>query len=403
MLLRTKRSSMATMEPDTFTCFEIPRPWIEATLRALKLWNIAFDALFYDVGGMATGLFLHGSIVVKAAAVSPLARFFEITSGFSQLDLSALSNPAGSILGVDAGRPPRIVQFDDVPTFIVWANAHGQALRTISVTGVGSSALGSAAFAWNVSTALDEPVAAIVPGYGVADAIEQGLDGCFGVYIWWIKRMTEEVLAHTMPLAARSHRNLVMTTPGDADANSDAPVFQRDSESFLPTSCNHSSNVLTAILKDVPNINRVFGHSKGVLAIKNALHSLPRETTQRLRIVTFGCSIAEDTPTAGYSQFLGLFDGVGLLSSWGNPSHTLIPAHHSTSTSIPLSMPVSVLTRLAMMREAPPPPTITNRLIEERGTTTNHRRNSVARQRQDDGKGTLMARIHIDEGAYGDN
>jgi uncharacterized protein (DUF2384 family) len=121
------------------------------------------------------------------------------------------------------------------------------------------------------------------------------------------------------------------------------------------------------------------------LAIKNALHSLPRKTTQRLHVVTFGCSIAEDTPTAGYSQFLGLFDGLGLLSSWGNLSHTLIPTHHSTSTSIPFSMPVSVLTRLAMMRKAPQPPTITSRLIEELGATTTHRRHRVARQRQEEG------------------
>jgi hypothetical protein len=403
MLLRAKRSSMATMGHDTFTCFEIPRPWIETTLRALKLWNTALDALFYDVSGMATGLFLHGSIVVKAEAVSPSARFSEMTKGFSQLDLSALSNPAGSILGVDARRPPRIMQFEHVPNFIRWANAHGQTLRTVSVTGVGSSALGAAAFAWNVSTALDEPVAAIVPGYGVADAIQQGLDGCSGVYIWWVKRMTEEVLAHTMPLAARLRRHLIMTAPGDAEANTDAPVFRRGSGSSLPTSWNQSSSVLRAILKDVPNINRVFGHSKGVLAIKNGLHSLPRETTQRLHIVTFGCAIAEDTPTAGYSQFLGLFDVLGLLSSWGNPSHTLIPTHHSTSTSIPLSMPVSVLTRLAMMREALQPPTIRNRPIEEPGATTNRRLNGVAPQRQEEGTGALVARIHVDEGAYADN
>jgi hypothetical protein len=403
MLLRTKGSSMATMGPDTFTGFELPRPWIETALRALTLWNTAFDALFYDVSGMATGLFLNGSIIVKTAAVSPSARFSEMTKGFGQLDLSALSNPAGSILGVDAGRPPRILQFEDVPNFTRWANAQGQALRTVSVTGVGSSALGSAAFAWNVSTALDEPVAAIVPGYGVADAIQQGLEGCFGVYIWWIRRMGEEILAHTMPLVARSHRDLFMTAAGDAEANTDAPMFRYGSGSFLPTGCNQSSHVLRAILKDVPGINRVFGHSKGVLAIKNALHGLPRETTQRLHIVTFGCAIAEDTPTAGYSQFLGLFDGLGLLSSWGNPSHTLIPTHHSTSTSIPLSMPVSLLTRLAMMRQAPQPPTITNRLIGELGATTNRRRNGVPPQRREEGTGALVARIRVDGGAYADN
>jgi hypothetical protein len=373
---------------DAFTWFEIPRPFIEPTLRALRLGNTALDALFYDVNTMVTELFLHGSIVVKGANVSPPSRFSELTKGFSQLDLSASSNPAGSILVVDAGRPPRITQFKDVASFISWVKAHGQNLRTASVTGVGSSALGSAAFAWNVSKALDEPVVAIVPGHGVADAIQQGLEGWFGVYNWWIEQMAHQVLAHMMPLAARSDRHLMITAPG-----------WRGSGPSLPTHCKQTSNVLHAILKDVPNIKRVFGHSKGGLAIKNAIERLPRQATQRLHVVTFGCSIAEDTPTAGYSQFLGVLDGLGLLTAF-NPSHTLIPAHHSTNTSIPLSMPVSVLTRLAMMKEAAQPPVITYRLIEELGARTTRQPILVARQRKEEGAGALIARIHVDEGAH---
>jgi hypothetical protein len=306
--------------------FEISRPLISPTLCALSYGNTAFDALFYDVSKMVTDLFLHG-ILVKGAVVPPCAHFSERTKAFSQIDLSASANPAGSILVVDAGRPARIERFDDVPNFISWAKAHGQTLRSVSVTGVGSSALGSAAFAWNVSTALGEPVAAIVPGYGLADAIQQGLDGWVGVLNLWIPQMAREVVDHTLPLATRPDRLLIK-----------------------------SSNALRAILKDMPYIRRVLGHSKGAVAIKNAIQDLPVETTRRLHVVTFGCSIAEDTPTAGYSQFLGLIDGVGLLSSWGHPWKTLIHTHHSTNTSIPLSMPVSVLTRLALMNEAPPAP-----------------------------------------------
>jgi len=388
---------MATTGSDAFNWFEVPRPFLEPTLRALRLGNTALDALFYDVSRMVTDLFLHGSIVVKGAAVSPSSHISEMTKGFRQLDLSALSNPEGSILVVDAGRPPRIIQFEDVASFTSWVKAHGHTLRTASVTGVGSSALGSAAFAWNISTALDEPVAAIVPGYGVADALQQGLGAWFGVYNWWVKQMAQDLLAHTTPLPARSDRHLTMTAAGHAEeANTGASVFRR---------CSGPSDVLHAILKDVPHIDRVFGHSKGALVIKNAIESLPRETTQRLHIVTFGCRIAEDTPTTRYSQFLGLIDGVGLLNSWGNPPETLIPAHHSTNTSIPLSMSVSVLTRLAMMREAPQPPAmqppaITYALIEELGATTTRQRNRVARQPEGEGTEALMARIHVDEDAY---
>jgi len=88
--------------------------------------------------------------------------------------------PGGTILVVDSGRPPHVRRFEDVREFLDWVSAAGQAVRAASLTGVGSSALGSVAFAWNISTALDEPVAAIVPGYGVADVIRQALGGWFG-------------------------------------------------------------------------------------------------------------------------------------------------------------------------------------------------------------------------------
>jgi hypothetical protein len=210
--------------------------------------------------------------------------------------------------------------------------------------------------------------------------------------------MAQQFLGHTMPLAARSNRHLMVTAPGDAATNTGAAVLWRGGRPSLPTCCKQTSNALHAILKQVPNIRRLFGHSKGAVAIKDAIQRLPRETTQRLHVVTFGCSIAEDTPTAGYSQFLGVLDGLGLLTAF-NPSHTLIPTHHSTNTSIPLSMPVSVLTRLAMMKEAAAqPPVITYRLIEELGARTTRQPILVARQRKEEGTEPSMERIY----AYAD-
>jgi hypothetical protein len=46
-----------------------------------------------------------------------------------------------------------------------------------TITGVGSSALGSAALAWDISAALEKPVLAIVPGYGVADVLRYSAAG----------------------------------------------------------------------------------------------------------------------------------------------------------------------------------------------------------------------------------
>ena len=343
---------MATTGSDTLSWFEVPRPFIEPMLRALRLGNTALDALFYDVNTVAEDLLLHGSIVVAGEASTGPSTISVMTKAFSNLDLSALSNPEGSILVVDSGRPPHVTPFGDVRTFLSWANAQGQNVATASVTGVGSSALGSVAFAWNISTALDEPVAAIVPGYGVADVIQQGLGGWFGfgLHNWWVKQMAQEMLAHIAPRTAHIGRELLKTTPGHAEASTGAPVFRHGSG---------SSDVLHAVLREVPSINRVVGHSKGALVIENAIHGLPREATERLHIVTLGCPIDEATPTASYSQFLGLFDGLGLLNSWGNRPETTIPAHHSTNTRISLSMPVSLLTRLAVTRQEPPQRAIT--------------------------------------------
>jgi hypothetical protein len=93
-------------------------------------------------------------------------------------------------------------------------------------------------------------------------------------------------------------------------------------------------------------------------------------------------------------------DGVGLLNSWGNPLQSLIPMHHSTNTSIPLSMPVSALTRLAMMKEAPQPPVITYRLMEELEARATRQPILVARQHEEEDTEALIVRIQVDEDAY---
>src|SRR6202045_3573972 len=131
VLHRTKGSFMATTGSDAFTW----PPFIEPALRALRLGNTALDALFYDVNRMVTDLFLHGSIVVKGTVVSPSSGISEMTKGFSPLDLGALSNPEGSILVVDAGRPPRITQFEDEDGQISWGEHDGQTLGPPSLPG----------------------------------------------------------------------------------------------------------------------------------------------------------------------------------------------------------------------------------------------------------------------------
>jgi hypothetical protein len=71
-----------------------------------------------------------------------------------------------------------------------------------------------------------------------------------------------------------------------------------------------------------------------------------------VRVVTFGCPVADDDPGADFFQNLGLLDGLGLANSWGTRPDAWPLEHHSTNTLIPFSMPVSLLVRIAEVMEA---------------------------------------------------
>jgi hypothetical protein len=310
--------------------FEVPRPMIEKALLALRLSNTALDALFYDVGVLWLALLWRGKMVTTQAA----------RAGSARIDLGALANPEGCILVVDAATPPYVRRFDRVDEFLAWANGAGADVQALTVTGVGSSALGSAAFAWNASMALGGRVAAIVPGYGVADALGQALGGWFGFGVReWVGELTQTVLAHNAPQTARIGHELLASTPENAALGGAAPDFQTGSA---------ASDVLHAVLRHGTNIRVAIGHSKGALAIGNALLSLDSATTERLSIVTYGCPIDEDVKVKRYVQFLGMFDELGWMNAWGNRPDWWPVTHHSTNTMIPFSMPTALLSYFAL-------------------------------------------------------
>ena len=334
---------------DQLGWFEMPRAFVEPSVRLLRLANTVLDVAFYDVNSLIADLHARGLSVVTDPQDEKILHRGDMAHALRTLDLDALSNPEGSILVVSTKGPSYVTPFEDVRNFLTYAKDRDPAIRTVSITGVGSSALGSVAFAWNISAALAEPVAAIVPGYGAADVVSQALGGWFGfgMYNFWVKQLAQDALAHTVPNIAHIGRRLMQTAPGHAEAGTGAPVFRRG---------NGSSDVLHAILMELPGISRVLGHSKGALDIKNAINDLPSETTERLHVVTFGCPIDAAAPkVAGYHQVLGCLDLLGWLNSWGNPPNVEIVSHHSTNTWIPLSMPVVRLTELPARITLPTP------------------------------------------------
>jgi hypothetical protein len=310
--------------------FELAPLFVRPALNACRLFNTALDAAFYDVPALTRALLdLGDEIVTSDPGNAPTAK--------GQINLSADTDPEGSLLVVDPTTPPYVTAWKDVTAFIASQKAVAEPITVASITGVGSSALGSAALAWNVAVGLGKPVLAIVPGYGVADAMLQGMGGWFGFGVYGLlhaKSQLQDYLALVAPKTAAVGRGLSASAPGNRTLNN-APVFR--------TGCG-SSDVLHALMEALP-IDCVVGHSKGALSIANALNALAPGRVNGVKVITLGCPIAEDLPGARYSQFLGRFDALGALNAWGHPPDTWEDTGHSTNTAFPLSMRVEELVR----------------------------------------------------------
>src|SRR6266702_1346842 len=151
------------------TDFELPKWLVEPAVRSCRLVNTALDFIFYDVPTLRAGL-AGKDAQMAALGEKPPSRI---------LDFDALADPEGSLLLIDATTAPYVHKYQSVETFLNSPYRETRDVDIVTITGVGSSALGSAALAWDVSVALERPVLAIVPGYGVADVVLQSLGGWF--------------------------------------------------------------------------------------------------------------------------------------------------------------------------------------------------------------------------------
>jgi hypothetical protein len=351
---------MAEPIDEGLAIYDVPRAVVEPLLRSLRMFNTVADAVFYDVCALWRQFFAHGIVVSTeiAAARQPQPAHMAAFQAMAEhvVNLSAQTDPEGVILVVNAQQPPFIERYADVEEFLktglefTGAEAGDAAtlptkVRSVSVTGVGSSALGSAAFAWNVSEALGEPVAAIVPGYGLADIIPQGLSGFFGYGLAdYVRQLNDEALAWMAPEMARIGRRLSRSIPGEtARLASPGARYRRGSP---------ESDILHAILLHAPQITRLYGHSKGSLCIGNAILSLPRARARELAVTTFSAVVKEECE-ADFEQILGNIDSLGQLNSWGNLPERWIGAWHSTNTMLPLTVPVTRLTKERRLTSPP--------------------------------------------------
>lgn len=317
--------------------FEESKSVVSALLAILGRANTVLDWGFYDVDHFVAAMKALGKqISAEDDAKHRDDPGIPALAEFQDIDLGAQFDPEGTILVIDLSKPPYISKYRNVSTFLRNGLTSERRLETISVTGVGSSALGSAAFAWNIAVGIGAPVAAIVPGFGLADAVSQALGGWFGLEFQdFLRSVTQQFLAvHAAAIATPGH-GLTLTTPGvELAPNSAAPVFRYGSP---------SADILHDILKESRQICRLVGHSKGALCIANAVNSLDHERTDGVQIVTLGCPVGQNQPQAAYRQYLGWFDVLGMANAWGHLPNEWLLATHTTNRTLPLGIPVTQL------------------------------------------------------------
>lgn len=289
------------------------KPLREAVLEGYRRRNAVLDAFFYDVK------------VISPPETATLAPWLAHEGAL------LLVPPSGSgTLRVCPG-------IDD------FAACGGTRTRILAVAGVGSSALGTAAFARNVADAFGEPVAALVSGYGLADMLAEGAGGWF----WFgalnrLRHLSEgfdELLRASalLPHFAAHYASLA-GMPGLAHLSCD-------------------TRTLCALLTDRRfRFGLLTGHSKGNLVISEALYALRDAHADAhlgdLAIVTVSAAIAMPPRYRNIIDVMGEADWFGMLNSnlGIGVEYRLRDAGHHTNTELRWHLPVCE-TMSALRRE----------------------------------------------------
>jgi hypothetical protein len=275
----------------------------DMALEGLRRRNAMLDGVFYDVR------------VVSSAEAHKLSPWLAAEGAI------VLAPPTG------AGMIRVCATIED---FIA---AGGRDVRSLAVAGVGSSALGTAAFARNVADATGAPVAAVVSGYGLSDLLTEALGGYFLFGQLNGLRHAFEAPSFTggsKPAGASAEAS--MTGAGDVVRRS------RDTQTVaqLLTDQRLGFSLLT-------------GHSKGNLVISEALYGiyeadrdLAKRIADRATIVTVSAVIAMPPVCRRVIDVIGAWDWFGGLNSRHDiaPDVVVPRAWHHTNTELPAHLDV---------------------------------------------------------------
>jgi hypothetical protein len=285
-----------------------PVPGREALLENYRQRNALLDYLFYDIRTVS---------VEEARTIAP---------HWAAEGAILLVPPTGG----------RLTLCKSVDQFFA---AGGADVDILAVAGVGSSALGSAAFARNLADAAGRPAAAVVSGYGLADLVTEALGGFF-----WFGELNR--LRHMFEDMDRATRPEIVERLGS-----------KQTESLLMRSSLDTQTVL-ALLRDPRfSFTILSGHSKGNLVISEALFELRRLDPQRtealaaaVKIVTVSALIAMPRQFGNVVDIMGAWDWFGGLNSRLDipVDHKVPRAWHHTNTELPAHLPVTATFREAL-------------------------------------------------------
>lgn len=226
----------------------------------------------------------------------------------------------GAVLWVPPSGGGETIIFPDATTFL--GEGVGE-IGALAMSGVGSSAVGSAAFARDVANALGKPVIAVVSGYGFADVAAEAVGGffLFGA-LNGIRHIFEPLDAVSKAFAATEHS-----------------VEELSGVAWVRASGDTRRLVELLMAKDL-SIPLLIGHSKGNLVISEALYAIQGIDKQRTdelaettRIVTISAKIAMPSNYRRVLDIMGQWDSFGALNSRLDlRTDVLVPgAGHSTN------------------------------------------------------------------------
>lgn len=273
-------------------------PLRNLALEGLRQRNLALDALFYDV-----------------KVITPEEAFY----------ISDSLAAEGAILIVPPSGLGALTLCETIDEFVLRGGGNARAL---AVAGIGGSALGAAAFARNVADAIDAPVAVVVSGYGIADAITEAFGGSF---FFGHLRGLRPLLESLDDLAGRPKVGA-----------------QRDGTAAR-TSLD--TRTVQALLAD-PRLSfpLMAGHSKGNLVLSAALHNLSKqdegrvaEVARHTKIVTIGTRIAMPPVFTDVIDVMGEWDWFGEINSrrFIHADQRVAHAWHHTNTDLVGHLPVT--------------------------------------------------------------